>query len=706
MLGAWCVWTVWAMDGWMARQDILYSKFLVGEDIDAATGAGEHRPGQRVFTDPDAYCWLRYARQLREAGGWRVRWSDIGNAPQGREMHWSQGPIWCLAGLARLGESMGMGRTDALEWAGRVFLPSFAAVFFFCFFLLLKGRLGAGAAAVMAVLYPIWRGGDYSALRPDHQAFQIGAALVFAVCLVLGDLGLGGEGRRERRLFALAGGAAAAGMWTGATVFFFVFGIAAVAVFAGILAAGRRRGGEAGRPGDAWRLMGVVGAVGGLGFYLLEYAPRFPGMRLEVNHPLYAAAFWGVCEVLGAWADWRSGARGLRELGRRERGTVLAGAGFALLLPVAILLGPVSWYWPRTGLMLTLHRHFITEFLSLTWLCAQNGAPVWQAVYATTGPIALCAAGCALFPRFMGADGRTARGRYVFTVLFGAGMLALLFWQVRWASYGLVGTMAVGVAAWLAGREKAGQAADAGPAADWRTRAFWRKNGLALGNMAVLALLCADVGCSVAPGMVALGRKKEDMAVAFLDDLLTRDLAKRLGEEAREEGRKAVVLGLATYAPAFRYFGDVGCLMGLYWENLPGMTDGAKILADRPPYAEARRLLADRGVTHIIVELGSDQAVMAAMLAGGSHNPRRAAGTLGDALIRDAGTGKALPAFCTYDAEENERLNPPLWVPPGKGKEPVDRRRKIAIYRVRDDVVGEGGRAGGGERGPAKGRTG
>lgn len=672
LLGVWCFGGMWVVDRGMREME----RRLVAP----ATAAGEvaaTEEGHRVFRDADSHCWLEYARQLREEGGWRVRHSDVGNGPQGREMHWSQGMIWGLEGLWWAGRMWGMGEETALEWAGRAVLPTFAFLFFTGLFFLLRKRVGTWEAAALSVLYPIWRSTDFSALRPDHQALQIAAALVFSVCLVLGDVGLGKTGKGQRRLFVLAGAAAAVGMWTGATVFFFVFAVAAMAAFLGIWAGSARadqcaenEGGN-GRPGALWRLMGAVGAVGALGFYVLEYAPHFPGMRLEVNHPLYAGAFWGVCEVLGAWADWRCGVRRSGAMGGRGWGRLAAGVVLAGALPAAVLLGPTGWYWPRETLMLRLHARYIVEFIPLARLCSINGAPVWQAIYATSGPVALCALLCMAFPRWTGAREQVVRGRYVYAVALGAGMLALTFWQVRWASYALAGTYAVLVAGGMAVRE-----GGAG------------RRGQRLAYAVVLALLALDVGCSVAPDMWTMWKGPKMLPSMFRNVLQMRDFALRWREVKGEGGARPLVLGSSDFSPPLAYYGRARTVTGLYWENLDGMKDGIAVLADRPPYETARRILKERGITHVVAGTEEGQAAMVDDLLNGMGGAN-AAGTLAAALSGAKGATGYVPAFLRYDETENERLNPVMQARGAKGVA-EENRLPLKVYRV---VWGEEGKA-------------
>jgi hypothetical protein len=126
-----------------------------------------------------------------------------------------------------------------------------------------------------------------------------------------------------------------------------------------------------------WRLWGATGAALSLLFYVIEYAPAHFGVRLEVNHPLYAAAWLGAGDVL-----FRCGRRLQR---KHEVGPLISGAApwqkafvepdrlwilldalLILPLPALILLARASTFSLADPFLWTLHQRFIVEFLSLS----------------------------------------------------------------------------------------------------------------------------------------------------------------------------------------------------------------------------------------------------------------------------------------------------------------------------------------------------
>ena len=120
-----------------------------------------------------------------------------------------------------------------------------------------------------------------------------------------------------------------------------------------------------------WRVWGWAGALTALLLYLVEYAPRFPGMRLEVNHPLHALSWVCIGEFLARWSAARREGRGIS---LRWAGPLGAGA---LLLPALLAWGPNDWHAMRDPLMQRLHQ-YIDEFRP--YATAYPGAFWWNVV--------------------------------------------------------------------------------------------------------------------------------------------------------------------------------------------------------------------------------------------------------------------------------------------------------------------------------------
>ena len=110
-------------------------------------------------------------------------------------------------------------------------------------------------------------------------------------------------------------------------------------------------------PAESWRVFGLAGAGAALLFYLLEYAPAPLSFRLEVNHPIYALAFF-----LGG--EFLCRAQRLLFIRVRRKSDQVWAAACATALAVigaAIFLGPMEWHAMRQPFMQRLHEE-IAEF--------------------------------------------------------------------------------------------------------------------------------------------------------------------------------------------------------------------------------------------------------------------------------------------------------------------------------------------------------
>ena len=232
---------------------------------------------ERMFWDDDAYYWISYARTSIEQRTLRLRHSTIDNVPYGREIHWCSGPTWLLIALAAPLHLVGDRSLDETL------------------------SLAALALSACFLLTPVLsRDMSYGTL--DHHALLLLFVAGTLLCLQLGGAGfVAAEGsgalRNARRWTVASAICAGAGLWVQAIFQSLLLGgILLGAMLGGVLFA---RGRGSPRTGDGatvvpvpelWRTWGRVGAATSLAFYLVEQFPSNLGMRLEVNHPLYALA--------------------------------------------------------------------------------------------------------------------------------------------------------------------------------------------------------------------------------------------------------------------------------------------------------------------------------------------------------------------------------------------------------------------------------
>ncbi|HSJ23653.1 MAG TPA: hypothetical protein VK929_03140 [Longimicrobiales bacterium] len=340
----------------------------------------------------DGYHWIMQTERMLAGDGLRIRHSEVDNAPDGREVHWSSPLRWWLGGLAlvRKATHPHLTHARALEQVA----PAAGAMLLAALLLILTPLIarwfGAPAAAVFVLA---WVG-----VFPLYEAFMVGIVDhhgMLAVCCFLGLVlpVRGGSGwledgrspHRVRRWFAVAGVVSGVGLWISAAVMLPV--IIATGV-AGVLAAALTRPEAPGGAGprralmpDLWRVWGVAGAATAFTAWLVEYFPGDMGMRLEVNHPLYALAWIAGADLTSRLAGWlgesrtkavpgaggggEDGPPGFRDFLRRHGRWVLPELGVLLAVPGIVLATGAATFGLADPFLRGLHHQFIAEFQTL-----------------------------------------------------------------------------------------------------------------------------------------------------------------------------------------------------------------------------------------------------------------------------------------------------------------------------------------------------
>jgi hypothetical protein len=367
----------------------------------------------------------------------------------------------------------------------------------------------------------------------------------------------------------------AAGLWVSAAT--------VIPAFAGI-AFGALIGAWLGRPARAgnavsahdydpglWRVWGTAGAVGSLGFYLLEYAPSHFGWRLEVNHPLYALAWWGGGELLARFCSWISGT-GFAFTARGRLGSLAAMLALAAL-PLTVIIGGATLFSVRDTFLWNLHEGYILEFRSL--VASLSGAS-WNERFATLAiwPLLAFPALWHLFRH------RAGPGATLLALACGAALplSALSFLQIRW--------LGVTQALWLA------------PLVAWL--AVWRATPAPRPRMAtgagVLVLLLGVLPFPLRA--IQNWGLPPQLAVEEAISLVMRDIAWKLRSAA---GSAPInVISGPTTTTSLAFYGDTRGVGTLYWENLAGLKTVASIYGAQTE-AEALRLCRENSVTHIVI---------------------------------------------------------------------------------------------------------
>ncbi len=568
----------------------------------ASTGAtGDAGAELLSLGSMDGYQWILHARRLAETGGWRVRRTEIDNFPAGREVHWSSSLIWGLRALGRFqatGSAPGTGQ--AIERAALYVCPLLLAGILVFLALAAYRRFGAGASCVVALAL---------AMAPRFvELFRVGtldhhglvAAAGFACVLFAAAAGAGwvradsasetppgrtpgrhGEpnrapGARTAAKWAIASAlAGAAGLWVSAASQIPVL----IGVGLGALAAAARWPRTTADPRlryrpELWRTWGWAGAGGSLFFYLLEYFPHSMGMRLEVNHPLYAVAWAGGGELLFRACRKLRGGRLVERPGDRLA-IPLAVAALAAG-PVLVVLDPGRFFWVADRYFWTLNRD-IREIHNIVRHVRDAGVGASLSTISIL-PLAAVPAGLALWRASMDSY-RKAMLAVMLTPALVLGGMAVV--QVRW-----LGTQE---ALWIAVL-----AILTALISDCTLRPP-KRSGRVAAVFAVLMLL--QFPLSVARSTVDNLRPPLKLGLEERMQLVMRDVARRLRSRAGD--RPLVVLSGPTATTAMIYFGGCRGLGTLYWENRDGL-EAAGAIFGASSLDTALRLILEHRITHLV----------------------------------------------------------------------------------------------------------
>lgn len=566
----------------------------------------------------DARWWVLHTERLLREGSWRVRGTNLDNAPEGREVHWSSLLMWILAGLAWLHSLFSGAPPDAsVAEAAMVAGPVMLAVSVVGLAVLAAVRFGKFAGAFWALViltsFPLLR--TFLTGEADHHGLVVAFAMGGVLCLLAGGCGFvrarnveqasrllvsGPGGSRDgrptsrfpdtlglpdlataRRWFAGAGILGAASLWVSAAT--------AIPILAGVAAGGflgflvRVRGEKSGtvRP-ELWMIWGLAGGIASVGFYLLEYFPNHLGWRLEVNHPLYAFAWMGGAFLLSRTLSGIEARRFPLRSGLDFGLAILAFA--ALLAPLlAILWVPDAVFWVSDDFLLALHKEYILEFQNIFAINRITGGGIsWLTQYTWPMAVLVCTVLLGLTRQF----GPLARRALPLLAPALVITQILTVVQVRWASaaFGMWSLAALIVLADLALSPR--------PTGVRR----WAFRGLiSWGWVAILLTLLPQIGIRAKEERTCL-----DVPIPrdIAGNLLLRDVAHRLIQSSPE--RVPVVLTGPNASTEMAYHAGLRTLGTLYWENMPGLKRAARIFSVTEESA-ALAELTSAGVTHIVV---------------------------------------------------------------------------------------------------------
>ena len=538
----------------------------------------------------DGYTWNRHAEHLGENGEWRLRHTNFDNAPAGRELHWNSAFIWYLRGLGEIyraatGDSLHNSIFRASIWANPILLVLALGIFA----TLSARRFGPLCGAVVAIgmlSVPTFYEGFMPAY-PDHHGL-----IAFTILGILFGIAWAGAGwvqapggddfapphsvRQARHGMVFSAICGAAGLWISALSTAIVLGTTGVAALVAVFFYGRS---SSKTPGCAfesnlWKLWALWGAGGSLFFYLFEYFPFNMGMRMEVNHPLYALAWLGGGWIIAEVSEWLCVPKT-----RFPWLKLIWPLAACAVLPTVIVLGGPEIYIPKDGFMDRLWKN-IAELLPLVTRIKLGGL-TWQMAFGWF-PAFLAVAFLLQFSRRTGCGTRAV---LVFLSVPIFLITALQFYQVRWGM--LAGPLYIALAGIVVPQ-------------------IWRlipRKPLSRGLAAIILLSFGYI--FVEPSFnnafrISWAQFRSGYKVSITSGqglaLLHRQMARAILDTA---GNKPVVLlsspNSSCLLSALGGFKTVGTL---YWENVEGLKAAAAGLNAQSD-AEALAFMKKHGVTHI-----------------------------------------------------------------------------------------------------------
>jgi tetratricopeptide (TPR) repeat protein len=533
----------------------------------------------------DAQTWVRHALTLSEGRQSRLRFTDIDNAPDGREVHWNSAWGWIIALGGKL--EHWANNTPLPRATERMALwvnPFVLTVLFILLSAWAVRRAGLVAGVLLAaaiVGHPRIYEGFFPSYVDHHGILTLSVLGMFLGALFMGAGWWRSEGawrpflpdspevaRRGAVSSAVCG---ALGMWVSAASVLPSIAVVGVSGFIIVLTLGRRAiaAGERFDP-EVWRTWGRVGGGLSFFFYLVEYFPNHLGLRLEANHPFYSAAWWAAGELMarvsGFW---------IQPAGRRWKwdGLLWIHIAAVLLAPATIIIGGSKVFVVSDPFLSDLHKFYIQEFLPL-WVPLKGigWSGIAGVVFLENLPLWIGVLAVAFAWRRLPVS--------VFFAVLAILLLTAMAWvQARWLLNSSACQVALGLMFVSVGIS--------------RLPARWR--GVATAALGILFFLPQPY--------LRLAAAKHDVAARRVspkdaNSALARDVA-RVIRASQPEG-DIVVLSSPNSSTAIGYYGRFKTLGTLYWENNAGLKAAGAILSASSA-EEAAALVKKYRVTHIVM---------------------------------------------------------------------------------------------------------
>jgi len=545
----------------------------------------------------DSRWWVIHAEKLIVNKKWRVRSTSLDNAPTGREVHWSSSLSWILTGAAYiLGYFTHRTAFDCVAEAASLIGPFLLLTLALALCILVRKLTDWTVAGLFFLalctslpIYEFFRLGE-----ADHHGLVVVLSMASVLCLLRGNSMIAPEKKRSDFPWFIASGLVGSiALWISAATFLPVLvGIGIGAILSAFL---HPRAALTINP-LRWTQWGLAGCAGGLFFYLVEYFPSHVSWRLEVNHPLYAMAWFAAGYLLTVFISIIRG----RRLMARE----VALAALALLtvaLPIVLIFClPGEVFWVSDPFLLALHTKCIGEFQPAV-MFPTSGQAVFTIFNFFIWPIFVMA-GLAFLCR--SSLPKSEQALLVLATCPAVVLQILAINQIRWSG------MAVGL--WLISASLI---------------AFFSLRRVRLPLLAFISLgAIAAFGVLLYPQLsIRTFFSREDwfarIPKEYATSILLRDVAHRLVQSSPE--KLPIVLSGPTSSSDLTYFGALKTLGTLYWENLPGLRHAATIFSQTGE-AATKDLMKKAGITHVVVtsweNFGSTYASLLATPSSAKEN--------------------------------------------------------------------------------------
>jgi len=541
----------------------------------------------------DGKWWIIHTEKMLREGAFRVRECSQDNSPVGREVHWSSGLMWLLAGFAEVLHSFsGQPLLDCVSVAALYSGPVILVLLMTVYAGFLARRFGWVAAGFGILFFTtcspvleLFRAGNC-----DHHGLVGWFAMMSLFCLAAGGGGCvtqgrssgrksrdpgDGEVRNARRWVIASGIFGAAGLWVSAATQIPILAATALGgLIAGLVL---RKSDEVILVPKLWVVWGAAGCAASMFFYLLEYFPFHMGWRLEVNHPLYALAWLGGGSLLARILTKSGGGPWIGACWK-DRIWAAVCVVMAILPAMVIAWKRADVFWVSDHFLLALHNEHIGEFQP--FFEAISGSAVGLIVVQSLSLPLLCLAGIGILGVRRIPRAWIAMLLVVFIpafVMLGFGMrqirwlgIALCLWSLLAALLAVLLLQCRGtVRRWQAG---------------------------------LLVLLCVPT-IGIAPLLAVRGLQREltnpqSIPKDLLPNVIARDVVQRILRA--NPGRPPVILSGPTTSTDLAYYGGTKMIGTLYWENMHGLKAAADIFS-APDAKTAKTKLAERGITHILL---------------------------------------------------------------------------------------------------------